>query len=82
MTSLIHAAAIAVATLNSTTASGAAGAVLAAPATVPVAAPAPSGRRTHDQQAITVERPASDELIQQQLQFRVVMPAYSGDGGG
>ena len=49
-----------------------------------VAAPAAAGAPTHDQQAISGHRSGdtSDaEAIAQQLRFRVLMPALSGDGG-
>jgi hypothetical protein len=49
-----------------------------------VAAPASAPAPTHDQQSFTGQRSARSadaEAIQQQLQFRVLMPPLSGDGG-
>jgi hypothetical protein len=59
--------------------------VQAAPptATVLAAAPSPAGRSY--QQAIAVQRsaePAANEAIRRQIEFRVLTPALSGDGGG
>ena len=56
----------------------------AAPARPPVVAAAPSRRRKHNEEAVSV-RPASSsdqDAIEQQMQLRVLMPALSGDGGG
>jgi hypothetical protein len=54
-------------------------------ASVTTAAAADAKGRPGQQQAISTNRPApptDEQVIRQQLEFRVLMPPLSGDGGG
>lgn len=76
--------AIVIAALTAPSAPSSSSVAQAAPATVPVVAAAPSRRRRHQAEGVTV-RPAAasdQDAIDQQMQMRVLMPPASGDGGG
>jgi len=77
--------AIVIAAATSPSAPATTDAVQPASVSTPVVAAAPSRRQGYDQQSFSVQRSAesaADEAIQQQLAWRVLMPALAGDGGG
>jgi hypothetical protein len=62
-----------------------AGAPTAATPSAPAAVHAKATRHRHNDDMVVIERsnePTDDEVIQDQLRLRVLMPALSGDGGG